>query len=265
MRADARQRDAGRGVPRRRRRPGRDAAAGGRLRRRRLRAARATRFGDAATLRLRLGLAARGPARVHRAGQRGAVRAQHDPRVPARRRADRPRDRLAAERRPPQGDHVLGLPRPGLRRADDGLRRLPPARRRRPSGGLWWLVLGWMLGGAARAAVAQSAFVEPPGGHHGGRHHGRRAGDDPGLDLPVERAYDEYFLRYQGWPWFAGRRGRRALRRARPPRRGRARRAARGRHAAGARPSSPTPSRCATDTPLETLVGSEPLRTPRAR
>ena len=21
--------------------------------------------------------------------------------------------------------------------------------------------------------------------------------------LPVERAYDEYFLRYQGWPWFA--------------------------------------------------------------
>ena len=21
--------------------------------------------------------------------------------------------------------------------------------------------------------------------------------------LPVERAYDEFFLRYQGWPWFA--------------------------------------------------------------
>ena len=112
-------------------------------------------------------------------------------------------DRLAAQRRPPQGDAVLRLPRPGLRRADDGLRRLPL---RSATGdavdGLWWIVLGWMLGGAARAAVAQSDFAD--------RLEGVTAGDimdsEPvtiPADLPVERAYDEFFLRYQGWPWFA--------------------------------------------------------------
>ena len=59
-----------------------------------------------------------------------------------------------------------------------------------------------MLGGAARAAVAQSAFAD--------RLEGVTAGDimdaEPvtiPAELPVERAYDEYFLRYQGWPWFA--------------------------------------------------------------
>ena len=64
---------------------------------------------------LRLGLAGRGRRRLHRAGQRRAVRAQHGPGVPARRRAHHPRDRVAADRRPPQGDALLRLPRPGLR------------------------------------------------------------------------------------------------------------------------------------------------------
>ena len=70
------------------------------------------------------------------------------------------------------------------------------------TGGLWWIVLGWMLGGAARAAVAQSRFAD--------RLDGVTAGDIMDSEpvtipagLPVERAYDEYFLRYQGWPWFA--------------------------------------------------------------
>jgi Zn-dependent protease len=70
------------------------------------------------------------------------------------------------------------------------------------SGGLWWIVLGWMLGGAARAAVAQSRFAD--------RLDGVTAGDIMDAEpvtipagLAVERAYDEYFLRYQGWPWFA--------------------------------------------------------------
>ena len=78
--------------------------------------------------------------------------------------------------------------------------------------------------------------------------------------LPVERAYDEYFLRYQGWPWFAVVEddGRFA---------GLAHRAAvehaaldEDRGAAGRAPSSPTASRSRTDTPLEALIGSEPLR-----
>ena len=68
--------------------------------------------------------------------------------------------------------------------------------------GLWYVVLGWMLGGAARAAVAQSNFAT--------RLEGVTAGDIMDSEpvvipaaTPVARAYDEYFLRYQGWPWFA--------------------------------------------------------------
>ena len=59
-----------------------------------------------------------------------------------------------------------------------------------------------MLGGSARAAVAQSRFAD--------RLDGVTAGDimdsEPvtiPAELPVERAFDEFFLRYQGWPWFA--------------------------------------------------------------
>jgi Zn-dependent protease len=68
-------------------------------------------------------------------------------------------------------------------------------------GGLWSFFLGWMLGGAARAAVAQSAVTQ--------RLEGVTVADvmdsDPvtiPADLPIRRAYDEFFLRYQ-WPWFA--------------------------------------------------------------
>ena len=94
------------------------------------------------------------------------------------------------------------LPRPGLRGADDRLRRLPLRRRGDATDGLWWIVLGWMLGGSARAAVAAERFAD--------RLDGVTAGDimdaEPvtiPAELAVERAYDEYFLRYQGWPWFA--------------------------------------------------------------
>jgi Zn-dependent protease len=69
-------------------------------------------------------------------------------------------------------------------------------------GGLWYIVLGWLLGSSARAALAQSAFTQ--------RLDGVTVADvmDPEpvtipADLPAERAWEEYFLRYQGWPWFA--------------------------------------------------------------
>jgi Zn-dependent protease len=69
-------------------------------------------------------------------------------------------------------------------------------------GGLWAMVLGYLLGSSARAAIAQSAFTE--------RLAGVTVADimdsDPvaiPADLPAARAWEDYFLRYQGWPWFA--------------------------------------------------------------
>jgi CBS domain-containing protein len=124
--------------------------------------------------------------------------------------------------------------------------------------GLWYLVLGWMLGGSARAAIAQSTFIT--------KLEGVTAADIMDAEpvtipasTPVERAYDEFFLRYQGWPWFAivEDDGRFA---------GLAHRAA-VEHAAleegGAmtvRSVAAAGEEVRTDTPLETLAGSEPLR-----
>ena len=125
-------------------------------------------------------------------------------------------------------------------------------------GGIWYVVLGWMLGGAARAAVVQSNFAT--------RLEGVTAGDIMDSEpvvipaaLPVSRAYDEFFLRYQGWPWFAVVEddGQFA---------GLAHRAA-VEHAA-LQEDGTLPVRAVladgeqvrTDTPLESLIGSEPLR-----
>ncbi|MDA0163289.1 site-2 protease family protein [Solirubrobacter ginsenosidimutans] len=126
-------------------------------------------------------------------------------------------------------------------------------------GGLWWIVLGWMLGGAARAAVAQSRFAD--------RLDGVTAGDIMDSEpvtipagLTVERAYDEFFLRYQGWPWFAVVEddGHFA---------GIAHRAAVEHAALHEDPAQPIrivtadSEQVRTDTPLESLIGNEPLRT----
>ena len=68
--------------------------------------------------------------------------------------------------------------------------------------GLWWVVLGWLLGSAARTAILQSAFTD--------RLEGITVADlmdaEPvtiPADLPADRAYEDFFLRYQGWEWFA--------------------------------------------------------------
>jgi Zn-dependent protease len=124
--------------------------------------------------------------------------------------------------------------------------------------GLWSFFLGWMIGSGARAAVAQSTFAS--------RLEGITAGDimdaEPvtvPAELPISRVYDEFFLRYQGWPWFAvvesdgtfvGLVHRAAVE-----------------HAALHEDATP-PVRAlvadgeqvGTDTPLEALIGSEPLR-----
>jgi CBS domain-containing protein len=68
--------------------------------------------------------------------------------------------------------------------------------------GLWTVMLGWLLGSAARSAVFQSAFSE--------RLEGVTVADlmdaEPvtiPADTPAERAYEDFFLRYHGWDWFA--------------------------------------------------------------
>ena len=127
------------------------------------------------------------------------------------------------------------------------------------TGGLWSMVLGYLLGSSARAAVAQSAFTE--------RLQGVTVADimdsEP-VAIPAEmsalQAWDDYFLRYHGWPWFAivERDGRYA---------GLAHRAA-VEHAAltegGAMPvrdvATGGDDRIRDDEPLESLLSSEPLR-----
>jgi Zn-dependent protease len=124
--------------------------------------------------------------------------------------------------------------------------------------GLWYLILGWILGGAARQAVVQSTFAT--------RLEGVTAEDNMDAEpvtipasLPMSRAYDEFFLRYQGWPWFAVVEddGRFA---------GLAHREAVEHGALSGTAGLPVRSVLAegeevrTDTPLEALIGSEPLR-----
>jgi Zn-dependent protease len=127
------------------------------------------------------------------------------------------------------------------------------------TGGLWAIVLGYLLGSSARAAIAQSAFTE--------RLKGITVADvmdaEPvaiPADLSALQAWDDYFLRYHGWPWFAvvERDGRYT---------GLAHRAA-VEHAAlsegGQMPvrdvASRDDDRIRYDEPIESLLASEPLR-----
>jgi Zn-dependent protease len=71
-----------------------------------------------------------------------------------------------------------------------------------PFGGLWYAALGWMLWGGARAAIAQSAVTQ--------RLEGVTVADIMDADpvtipdrITVGQAWDDFFLRYHGWPWFA--------------------------------------------------------------
>jgi Zn-dependent protease len=124
-------------------------------------------------------------------------------------------------------------------------------------GGLWYLALGWMLGGSARAAVLQSAVST--------RLEGVTAADimdaEPvsiPADLPVSRAYEDFFLRYHGWPWFpvvevdgrfAGIAHRAAIEQV-----------AQQDGALAVRAVTAAGEEVAPETPLESLAGSEPLR-----
>ena len=67
--------------------------------------------------------------------------------------------------------------------------------------GLWLVVLGWLLGQAARGAVAQTTFSEKLRGVSVAD-----VMDDEPVTIPartpVERAWEDFFLRYHGWRWF---------------------------------------------------------------
>ena len=126
--------------------------------------------------------------------------------------------------------------------------------------GLWSVMLGWLLGSAARSAIVQSDFSD--------RLEGITVADlmdaEPvtiPADTPAARAYEDFFLRYQGWEWFAvvDADGRYAGIAHREPLR-------QVYEAGDARPVGELvvppgeDGQVRADTPLEVLLGSEPLR-----
>ena len=125
--------------------------------------------------------------------------------------------------------------------------------------GIWFAALGWLLSSSARGALAQTAFTEQLEGITVADIMDAEPVTIPAA-LPASRAYEEFFLRYHGWDWFAvveddgryaGIAHRAAVEHAALREGGATRRCARSPRAA---------TRCAADAPLEALLGSEPLR-----
>jgi len=126
-----------------------------------------------------------------------------------------------------------------------------------PYDGVWLAVLGYLLGQSARSAVLQTAVTS--------RLEGVTVADimdaEPvtvPADMPVQRAYEDYFLRYQGWPWFAvvepdGRYAGIAHRAA-------VESAALEHSELAIRDLAADTAEVRDDAPLEALLGSEPLR-----
>jgi hypothetical protein len=122
-------------------------------------------------------------------------------------------------------------------------------------------MLGWLLGSAARSAIVQSAFTDQLEGITVADLMDAEPVTIP-AGLPAERAYEDFFLRYQGWEWFAvvEADGRLIGLAHREP----MRQVAEG--GSGARPvrelvvPTGTEGQVPADAPVEALLGSEPLR-----
>ena len=126
--------------------------------------------------------------------------------------------------------------------------------------GVYTAILGWILGSQARGAAVQTAFTE--------RLEGVTVADimDPDpvsipADVPVLTAYEDFFLRYHGYDWFAvtERDGGYVGRAYRMP----VMEAAEGPSAAAPvreTTRSDSDGRVRDDVPLEALLSSEPLR-----
>jgi Zn-dependent protease len=123
--------------------------------------------------------------------------------------------------------------------------------------GIYLAVLGWLLGQAARGAVVQSAVTE--------RLEGITVADVMDAEpvtipaaLSARQAYDDYFLRYHGWDWFAvvdgdGRYVGRVQRAA-------VQEASESERTVGELTPADAEGRVREDATLEALLGSEPLR-----
>jgi Zn-dependent protease len=126
---------------------------------------------------------------------------------------------------------------------------------------IWFTALGWLLAQGARGAIAQADFAE--------RLAGVTVADIMDADpvtipagLPASAAYEEFFLRYQGWEWFAvveedGRFAGLAHRAAVEHAALREDGTARVRDVAA---TGLAEGQVPADTPLESLLASEPLR-----
>ena len=126
---------------------------------------------------------------------------------------------------------------------------------------IWFGALGWLLASAARGTLAQSQFTEQIAGITVADVMDAEPVTIP-AGTPVAQAYEDYFLRYQGWEWFAvveddGRFAGLAHRRA-------VEHAALHEDGAPAIRDVAAPGKAEgqvpADAPLEALLGSEPLR-----
>jgi Zn-dependent protease len=68
--------------------------------------------------------------------------------------------------------------------------------------GIWFGALGWLLASAARGTLAQTRFTEQLAGITVADVMDAEPVTIP-AGLPAFQAYDDFFLRYQGWDWFA--------------------------------------------------------------
>ena len=126
-----------------------------------------------------------------------------------------------------------------------------------PFNGIYLAVLGYLLGQAARGAVVQSAVTEKLEGITVAD-----VMDSEPVTIPAElsarQAYEDYFLRYQGWDWFAvvDAEGRYLGRVERAAVQG----ASEGDRTVGELTPADAEGRVRDDASLEALLGSEPLR-----
>ena len=123
-------------------------------------------------------------------------------------------------------------------------------------GGLYTAALGWMLGSGARGEITRTTVTRQLEGITVADVMDSEPVTIPAA-LPVGQAYEEFFLRYQGWPWFAV---------VEPD--GRYAGLARREAVEAAPPTIPVRAittdggaedRVRADTPLEALLSSEPL------
>jgi Zn-dependent protease/CBS domain-containing protein len=68
--------------------------------------------------------------------------------------------------------------------------------------GIWFAALGWLLASAARGTLAQTRFTEQLAGITVADVMDAEPVTIP-AGLPAASAYEDFFLRYQGWDWFA--------------------------------------------------------------